>query len=94
MGAAYNCYYATLDLTTDERVEFQYEGTHLPFSSGNFSQRSLVDEDVAYIGVNPEKEQPCVFIYDIKAGTMTKGLTIAEGYGFDRITLVDNADKE
>lgn len=93
-GAAYNCYYATLDLTTDERVEFQYEGTHLPFSSGNFSQRSLVDEDVAYIGVNPEKEQPCVFIYDIKAGTMTKGLTIAEGYGFDRITLVDNADKE
>lgn len=91
-GDAYNCYYATLDLGTDAREELTYDGQHLPFSSGNFSQRSLVDGDVAYIGVNPEKEQPCVYIYDIKAGTMTKGLTITEGYGFDRITLMDNAD--
>lgn len=91
-GAAYNCYYAMLDLTTDERTEFQYEGKHLPFSSGNFSQRSLVDGDVAYIGVNPETSNPCIYIYDIKNGTMEKGLTIAEGYGFDRITLIDNAD--
>lgn len=91
-GDAYNGYYALLDLATDQKEEFTCDGTKLPYSSGTFSQRSFVTADKAYIGVNPETSNPCVYIYDIKSGTMEKGLTIAEGYGFDRITLMDNAD--
>jgi len=53
-GADYNCYYAILDLTTDQLTEIQYNGTNLPFSSGTFSQRSLVLGNKAYIGVNPK----------------------------------------
>ncbi|MDD7723543.1 MAG: hypothetical protein PUK64_11270 [bacterium] len=91
---AYNSYYAVLDLTTDERSEIQFEGKGLPFSSGNFSQRSVVVGDKAYIGTNPENEQPTIYIYDIPTGNVTKGLSITEGYGFDRITVMDNADQE
>lgn len=88
----YNSYYAIVDLKSDARSEIQYEGTHLPYSSGNFSQRSIVVDGKAYIGTNPEKEEPCVYIYDVKTGHVEKGLTITEGYGFDRITVIDNAD--
>ena len=91
---AYNSYYAVLDLTTDERSEIQFEGKGLPFSSGNFSQRSVVVGDKAYIGTNPENEQPTIYIYDIPTGHVTKGLSITEGYGFDRITVMYNADQE
>ena len=93
-GDEYNGYYALLDLTTDQKEEFTYNGEKLPYSSGTFSQRSLVTTNKVYIGVNPKTSEPCVYIYDIKTGKTEKGLTIAEGYGFDRIVLIDNADKE
>ena len=83
-----------MDLTTDQKEEFTYNGEKLPYSSGTFSQRSLVTTNKVYIGVNPKTSEPCVYIYDIKTGKTEKGLTIAEGYGFDRIVLIDNADKE
>lgn len=91
-SSTYNCYYAILDLASDEKREIQYEGKNLPFSSGNFSQRSLVTTDKTYIGVNPKDVSPCVYIYDNKTGSVEKGLTITEGYTFNRITLLDNAD--
>lgn len=93
-GSAYNCYYAILDLNTDEKTEIQCDGKNLPFSSGTFSQRSLVDGDMAYIGVNPQSSAPCVYIYDIPAGQASKGMEITEGYVFNRIVLLDNDDKE
>lgn len=93
-GSAYNCYYALLDLATDERTELECEGAKLPYCEGTFSQRSLVDGDVAYIGVNPENGAPCIYIYDITTGNVTKGLEITEGYDFNRIVLLDNADTE
>ena len=86
-GNAYNCYYATLDLTTDELTILD-----LPFSQGTFSQRSVVLGDYAYIGVNPESSAPCVYVYDIEEKSLTKGLTIAEGYSFDRIVTLDDAE--
>lgn len=88
-GDAYNCYYAVLDLKTDAKTEIQYQGQNLPFCSGTFSQRSLVDGDVAYIGVNPEDSEPCVYIYNIEDGTVEKGLSITEGYEFDRIVRME-----
>lgn len=84
-GSDYNCYYAILDLTTDVLTEL-----NLPYNEGTFSQRSVVLGNKAYIGVNPKDSAPCVYIYDITTGTLTKGLTITEGYSFDRIvTLAD-----
>lgn len=84
-GKDYNCYYAILDLNTDAVEELKFEGQKLPYNSGTFSQRSVVIGDKAYIGVNPEKSDPCVYIYDIKTGAVTKGITITKGYAFDRI---------
>jgi len=89
-GSDYNCYYAILDLNTDMMEELKYDGKVLPYSSGTFSQRSLIQDGKAYIGVNPKDEQPCVYIYDIATGTVSKGLTITKGYEFDRIVSLDN----
>lgn len=80
----YNAYYAILDLNTDNLSVLK-----LPNSSGVFSQRSMVHGDKAYVGINPKGVAPCVYIYDIKTGALTKGLEIQEGYSFDRIVNLD-----
>lgn len=78
-----NCYYAILDLNTD-----QLEKLPLPHSKGNFSQRSYVLGDKAYIGVNPEMSAPVIYIYDIPTGNLTKGKAIKSGYNFERIVAL------
>ena len=87
-GNGYNCYYAMLDLTTDELTEFQYDGKPLPFCSGTFSQRSFVLGNKAFIGVNPETSNPMVYVYDMDAKTVTPGISIQEGYIFTRINYI------
>jgi hypothetical protein len=82
-GSNYNCYYAILDLNTDELTELD-----MPYSEGTFSQRSAVLGYKAYIGANPKNSAPCVYIYDITTKKLTKGLTITEGYAFDRIVAL------
>lgn len=82
-GASYNCYYAILDLNTDAITELD-----VPYSEGNFSQRSVVLGTKAYIGANPKSGNPCVYVYDINTGKITKGLTIKEGFSFDRIVAI------
>lgn len=85
-GSDYNCYYSVLDMATDKLSVLA-----LPFNEGTFSQRTVVLGDYAYIGVNPKNAAPCVYVYDIKKMTLTKGLTITEGYSFDRIVTLDDA---
>lgn len=82
-GSDYNCYYAILDLKTDAITELK-----IPYSEGNFSQRSLVQDSKAYIGANPKDGSPCVYVYDIPTGDITKGISIKEGFSFDRIVLI------
>ena len=84
-GSDYNCYYAILNLTSDELTI-----PKIPYSQGPFSQRSLVLGKKAYIGVNPKEADPAVYIYDIPSETITKGLTIKEGYAFDRIVDLED----
>lgn len=86
-GSDYNCYYAILDLATDV-----VNVLDLPFSEGTFSQRSVVLGDKAYIGINPENSAPCVYVYNIDDKSLTKGLTITEGYSFDRIVTLEDAE--
>ena len=89
-GNNYNCYYAIYDMATMKLSELQYEGKNLPFSSGNFSQRSFVLGNKVFIGTNPKDALPTVYVYNKKDGSMTKGSTIAEGYEFDRIVYIEN----
>ncbi|MCM1311818.1 MAG: hypothetical protein NC206_05210 [Bacteroides sp.] len=89
-GDNYNSYYAILDLNTDAKSEIEYEGKKLPYSSGTFSQRSFILNNKAFIGVNPKDSAPVVYIYDIKSGKTTKGITIKEGYTFNRIIYISN----
>ena len=79
-----------MDLVTDQVSELMYTGSVLPYSSGTFSQRSYVRNGKAYIGVNPKEDQPCIYIYDINSGQVTKGLTITQGYEFDRIISLED----
>ena len=48
------------------------------------------DSGKAYIGVNTEKANPCIYIYDIATGKVEKGAEIAEGYYFDMLRVVEN----
>ena len=89
-GNNYNCYYAIYDLQTTNLSELSYNGQRLPFSAGNFSQRSFVLGSKVFIGTNPKDDLPTVYIYNTKTGEVTKGSTIAEGYELSRIVYIDN----
>ena len=89
-GNNYNCYYAIYDLTATTLTELQYEGKNLPYSSGNFSQRSFVLGNKVFIGTNPKDVAPTIYIYNKKDGKMTIGSKIDERYEFDRIVYIEN----
>lgn len=89
-GSKYNCYYAIYNLQTNELTELEYNGEKLPYCLGTFSQRSIVREGKAYIGVNPREGAPVIYVYDIATGKVTKGMTIQEGYEFNRIVVLED----
>ena len=88
-GAAYYMKYSIVDLKTGERTPLTYNGEEVGYSSGRFSQRSVVVGGKAYIGVNTETST-CIYIYDIATGTTEKGADIAQGYYFDVLRVVEN----
>lgn len=88
-GAAYYMKYSIVDLKTGESTPLTYNGKEVGYSSGRFSQRSVVVGGKAYIGVNTETST-CIYIYDIATGTTEKGADIAQGYYFDVLRVVEN----
>ena len=84
-------YYTIIDLNAKTDTRLAYNGEEIGLSSGSFSQRSAINakENKAYIGVNTADEQ-AIYIYDIKTGTVTKGATIAPGYYFDQIRIIED----
>ena len=88
-GAAYYMKYSIVDLKTGESTPLTYNGKEVGYSSGRFSQRSVVVCGKAYIGVNTETNT-CIYIYDIATGTTEKGADIAQGYYFDVLRVVEN----
>ena len=84
-------YYSIIDLEAKTSTRLAYNETEIPYSSGSFSQRSVVNanENKAYIGVNTADEQ-CIYIYDIATGAVAKGASIAAGYYFDQIRLLED----
>lgn len=91
---SYSHYYAIIDLMAKTCTRISYNGQELPYSGGRFSQRTAVVDGKAYIGVNPEKSNPCIYIYDIKTGKVEKGADITEGYYFEQIRVLDNAENK
>lgn len=83
-------YYTIIDLSTGERSRLSYQGAEIPYSAGRFAQRSVIVDGKAYIGVNTQDANPCIYIYDIATGNVEKGVEIAEGYYFDMIRLLEN----
>lgn len=84
-------YYAIIDVNSKTVSRLAYNGTDIPYSGGSFSQRSVyvARENKAYFGVNTADEQ-CIYIYDVATGSVTKGLSIANGYYFDQIRMFDD----
>lgn len=84
-------YYSIVDLNTKTTSPLQYNGSSLPYSAGSFSQRSVynANEKKAYFGVS-NADGETVYVYDVATGSVKKGLSIAPGYYFDQIRLVQN----
>jgi hypothetical protein len=78
-------------LSTGERTRIQYQGKDLPLCAGRFAQRSVVHNGKVYFGVTAkEYSNPCIYIYDISTGMVSKGVEISEGFYFDMIRLIEN----
>lgn len=89
---SYAHYYSIVDLYAKTRTRLAFNGEEIPYSSGRFSQRSVVDRAAgkAYIGVNTANAQPQIYVYDIKTGEVKEGVKVAEGYYFEQIRIVED----
>ena len=88
-------FYSIIDLATGSRERVKYNGQNLQYCGGRFSQRSVVVNGKAYIGVGGEVEgeaeetNPAIYIYDCKTGTVEKGVELSKGFCFDIIRAMD-----
>lgn len=88
---SYSHYYSIIDLATGKRERLSYGGKELAYSGGRFSQRSVVFNEKAYIGVNTEADaNAIIYIYDTKSGTVEKGAEVAGEFYFDMIRVMEN----
>ena len=84
-------YYSIIDVNTKKVTRLTYNGTEIPYSSGSFSQRAVYNsyENKGYFGVNTADEQ-AIYIYDVATGAVTKGASLAAGYYFEQIRIVED----
>lgn len=88
-------FYSIINLSDGTRTRVKYNGVDLQYCGGRFSQRSVVVNDKAYIGVGGETEgeaeatYPTIYIYDCKTGTVEKGVELSKGFCFDIIRAMD-----
>ena len=89
---SYSHYYSVIDLNANTRTRMAVNGSDIDYSSGRFSQRSAFDRGAGkvFFGVNTQSAAPCVYVYDIATGAVSKGVDVAEGYYFEQIRLVED----
>jgi hypothetical protein len=84
-------YYTIVNLTTGARTRLGYNGEEIAYSGGRFSQRSVIFNNKAYIGVNTEEDtNAIIYIYDIETGNVEKGVEVDGGFKFDMIRVIEN----
>lgn len=87
---AFSHYYTVLDVVTRTSTPVAFGGQRLPYSSGRFSSRMAYVNHKAYIGVDAEGRKPQIYIYDVTTGQTTQGATMASGYYFEQIRVVED----
>lgn len=83
-------YYTVIDVESKTASPLQYNGERLAYSSGRFSSRMAYVNHKAYVGVDAEGQKPQIYIYDVKTGQTTLGATMASGYYFEQIRVVED----
>ena len=87
---AFSHYYTVLDVVTKTSTPVAYNGQNLEYSSGRFSSRMAYVNHKAYIGVDADGKKPQIYIYDVASGQTTLGATMAAGYYFEQIRVVED----
>lgn len=87
---AFSHYYTVIDVVSKTSTPIQYNGQRLAYSSGRFSSRMAYVNHKAYIGVDAEGQKPQIYIYDVQNGQTSLGATMASGYYFEQIRVVEN----
>lgn len=87
---SFSHYYTVIDVVTKTSTPITYNGAALPYSSGRFSSRMAYVNHKAYIGVDAENQEPQIYIYDVKTNSTSLGATMASGYYFEQIRVVEN----
>ena len=89
---SYAHYYSVVDLKAGTRTRMSFGGTEIPYSSGRFSQRSAFNpnDNKVYFGVNTETAAPQIYVYDVKSGEVTEGISVTEGYYFEQIRIIED----
>lgn len=87
---SFSHYYTVIDLSTKTSTPIKYNGQSLPFSSGRFSSRMAYVDGKVYFGVDAEGQKPQIYIYDVQTGETSLGATMAAGYYFEQIRVVEN----
>ena len=88
-------FYSIINLANSSRERVKFSGKDLQYCGGRFSQRSVVVNNKAYIGVGGEVEgeaeetYPTIYIYDCKTGVVEKGVELSKGFCFDIIRAMD-----
>ncbi|MBO4525910.1 MAG: hypothetical protein IKX53_06035 [Bacteroidales bacterium] len=88
-------FYSIISLSNGSRDRVKFNGADLQYCGGRFSQRSVVVNNKAYIGVGGETEgeaeatYPTIYIYDCKTGVVEKGVELSKGFCFDIIRAMD-----
>lgn len=87
---AFSHYYTVLDVLSKTSTPVSYNGQPLAYSSGRFSSRMAYVNHKAYIGVDAEGQKPQIYIYDVASGQTVLGATMASGYYFEQIRVVED----
>lgn len=86
---SFSHYYTVLDVAAKTSTPITYNGKRLAYSSGRFSSRMAYVNHKAYIGVDTEGAKPQIYIYDVENNQTSLGVTMASGYYFEHIRVVE-----
>lgn len=85
-------YYTVIDVVSKTSTPITYNGQRLAYSSGRFSSRMAYVNHKAYIGVDAEGQKPQIYIYDVETANTSLGATMATGYYFEQIRVVEDVE--